>query len=149
MKPFTQYIKENKAVSAGFIIETPEGFLLTHPTGRPKTKGNWDIPKGHMETGEYPLETAIRELQEETGLEYNPDFKTTYLGEFDYTLSKNIILYHVIWPDTIDLKKLKCTSYFEQDGKQTPEANDFMLTDDLEFTFKSMQRCLRKAGIMK
>lgn len=147
MRPITQYIQDQKTVSAGFIIETPEGFLLTHPTSRPKTKGNWDIPKGHMETGEYPLETAIRELQEETGLEYNPDFQTEYLGEFNYTLSKNLILYHVIWPHNIDLKKLKCTSYFVQDKKQIPEADDFMITKDLEFAFRSLQKCFKKANI--
>lgn len=28
----------------------------------------WTFPKGHAETGEYPLETAKRELTEETGL---------------------------------------------------------------------------------
>lgn len=31
-------------------------------------KGHWSFPKGHPESGETPQETAIRELQEETGL---------------------------------------------------------------------------------
>ena len=30
--------------------------------------GSWSIPKGHMEAGETEVETAQRELQEETGL---------------------------------------------------------------------------------
>ncbi|HXQ63658.1 MAG TPA: NUDIX domain-containing protein [Steroidobacteraceae bacterium] len=29
---------------------------------------NWDLPKGHLEEGETPLEGAIREAREETGL---------------------------------------------------------------------------------
>jgi 8-oxo-dGTP pyrophosphatase MutT (NUDIX family) len=29
---------------------------------------NWDFPKGEVETGESPLETAIRETREETGI---------------------------------------------------------------------------------
>jgi 8-oxo-dGTP pyrophosphatase MutT (NUDIX family) len=31
--------------------------------------GHWAFPKGHAEPGELPLETALRELAEETGIE--------------------------------------------------------------------------------
>lgn len=31
--------------------------------------GHWGFPKGHAEAGETPLETALRELQEEVGIE--------------------------------------------------------------------------------
>lgn len=30
---------------------------------------DWDFPKGHIETGEIPLETALREAKEETGID--------------------------------------------------------------------------------
>lgn len=30
--------------------------------------GHWSFPKGHAEKGESPMETALRELREETGL---------------------------------------------------------------------------------
>lgn len=39
-----------------------EVFLIQH------THGHWSYPKGHVEAGENPLETAKRELFEETGL---------------------------------------------------------------------------------
>ena len=43
---------------------TPEPhYLLLH-----YESGHWDFPKGHIESGEDPEETAKRELQEETGI---------------------------------------------------------------------------------
>ena len=32
------------------------------------SKGRWTIPKGHIESGETPEETAVREVIEETGI---------------------------------------------------------------------------------
>lgn len=34
-----------------------------------KREGDWTFPKGHVEAGESAVETAVRELREETGLE--------------------------------------------------------------------------------
>lgn len=62
-----------KELSAGFIIfqKGSNKLLVSHPTGNPKDgKHSWDIPKGHVEKGEDPLEAALRELYEETGLEH-------------------------------------------------------------------------------
>ena len=43
---------------------------------------NWDFPKGSPDDGEQPIQTAIREFKEETGifqidLEWGPDSKET------------------------------------------------------------------------
>ncbi len=53
--------------SAGFVVFRKEGserlyLLLLHRDGR------WDFPKGNIEKGETPLEAAVRELEEETGI---------------------------------------------------------------------------------
>jgi predicted NUDIX family NTP pyrophosphohydrolase len=45
--------------------------LLVHPGGpfwAGKDAGSWSIPKGEIEEGEGPLQTAEREFEEETGL---------------------------------------------------------------------------------
>lgn len=44
--------------------------LLVHPGGpfyAKKDEGAWSIPKGEYETGEDPLQVALREFEEETG----------------------------------------------------------------------------------
>ncbi len=38
-------------------------FLLIH-----QQKGHWAFPKGHADPGETPMQTALRELAEETGI---------------------------------------------------------------------------------
>lgn len=55
-----------KILSAGVVIVRREGgvyrFLLL------RAYNYWDFPKGIVETGETPLETACREAEEETGI---------------------------------------------------------------------------------
>jgi 8-oxo-dGTP pyrophosphatase MutT (NUDIX family) len=50
--------------AAGVLLMTrePRQFLLLRHADR------WDVPKGHCEPGETPLECALRETEEETGL---------------------------------------------------------------------------------
>lgn len=55
-------------------------------------KNRWTIPKGHVEPGEDPKETAEREIQEETGLQ---DMKVlNWLGKvnFRYRRSHTLVL---------------------------------------------------------
>jgi 8-oxo-dGTP pyrophosphatase MutT (NUDIX family) len=53
-------------ISAGVIVVRRESsgwkFLVL------RAYRNWDFPKGEVEAGESPLETAVRETREETGI---------------------------------------------------------------------------------
>jgi 8-oxo-dGTP pyrophosphatase MutT (NUDIX family) len=56
--------RSNHYLSAGAVVvrDTPEGrrFLLL------RAFDHWDFPKGLVESGEEPLEAAVREVREET-----------------------------------------------------------------------------------
>ncbi|MQA90234.1 MAG: NUDIX domain-containing protein [Gemmatimonas sp.] len=63
-------------ISAGLLLfrRTSGGIdlFLAHPGGpfwKKKEEGAWTIPKGLVEVDEEPLETAIREFREETGID--------------------------------------------------------------------------------
>lgn len=69
--------------SCGFILfrEPEEGkryYLLLHYKA-----GHWDFPKGHIEEGESELETAMRELEEETSIR-NADVIGGFRHEYAY-----------------------------------------------------------------
>lgn len=62
-----------KEKSVGAVIfrrekEKIHYLLLHYPPSAKSTKDYWDFPKGHMENEEQEIETAKREIKEETGL---------------------------------------------------------------------------------
>lgn len=56
-------MKKEKSCGAIIINETGKILLIKH------NKGHWAFPKGHVEANETEIETALREIKEETNLE--------------------------------------------------------------------------------
>lgn len=55
-------------VGVGVILERPDGLVaLGHRVTAGETP-SWCLPGGHLEGGETPVEAALRELAEETGV---------------------------------------------------------------------------------
>lgn len=72
--------------SCGIVLFRRENgtpyFLLLHYPG-----GHWDLAKGHVEGQESEKETALRELEEETGIT-NVDFFHNYREAISYKYFK-------------------------------------------------------------
>lgn len=52
-------------------------LLINHVNG-----GHWSFPKGHMKGNETESETALREINEETGLKVNLDTRFRHLNTY-------------------------------------------------------------------
>ncbi len=75
--------------SCGIILFHSDEFLvIQHPTESNDVKGHWDFPKGHVEDNETELETATRELQEETGID-NFKLIDNFRHKITYNIHKN------------------------------------------------------------
>ncbi|HZT55445.1 MAG TPA: NUDIX hydrolase [Burkholderiaceae bacterium] len=111
-----------KRLSCGVVILNPDReLLLCHVTGQ----NHWDLPKGGIDPGETPLEAAIRETREESGLRLRAECLHD-LGRFAYTNKKNLHLFACLLP-RFDLKELRCESrYLDRfSGRQLPEMDGF------------------------
>ena len=111
------------------FAKSTKRFLLVHPTNSPfwERKGVpskiWGLPKGINEGHETYLETAVRELEEETGIKANSE-NMIDIGLFDYKSDKQ--LYVFIYPMTDEVKNLHCDSTFtDTDGIDKPEIDKY------------------------
>ena len=59
---------ERPLVGVGALVLRGDRILLIKRAA-PPSRGLWSIPGGHVELGESVLETAVRELKEEAGLD--------------------------------------------------------------------------------
>jgi 8-oxo-dGTP pyrophosphatase MutT (NUDIX family) len=76
----TFFSNYDQVEAAGGIVRRKDKYLFI------KRNGRWDIPKGKMERGENPRETAQREIEEECGIvgpEVGPLILVTY-HTYDY-----------------------------------------------------------------
>ena len=106
-----------KELSCGVIITDGDELLGCIPFGK---RNALDIPKGHCEIHENPIECAIRETKEETGIIVDRS-KLHEVGHFSYTESKDLEIFLLIIEELPDIKNLKCRSYFDFHGKPVPE----------------------------
>lgn len=90
------------AIGLRYKTEKSAGFLVFKKDDKIKylflqSKGKYDIPKGLQQSGEDDLKTALRELEEETGLKVKvvPLFKKTvkYFYKWEGVLIRKVVVY--------------------------------------------------------
>ena len=84
-------MKLKKEKSCGCIILKNKKVLLVYE----KNRNFWGFPKGHMENGETEIETALREVKEEVGLDVEIDKDRRYTLNYIIRdeIDKTTILY--------------------------------------------------------
>jgi 8-oxo-dGTP pyrophosphatase MutT (NUDIX family) len=87
--PYSRENLEGHITASGLVIKNNKVLLILHPYIK-----KWFQPGGHIDEGELPIEAAIREVYEETGLVCmsaieNPDPIDVDLHEIPAKSSKN------------------------------------------------------------
>ncbi|MEO7124906.1 MAG: NUDIX hydrolase [Nakamurella sp.] len=74
--------------AGGLVVRVEDGQALVALIGRARRGGKlrWSMPKGHVEQGETLEQTAVREIQEETGIVGNI---VAPLGSLSYTFNSD------------------------------------------------------------
>lgn len=69
-------MKQEKSCGCIVMNDKKQVLLIHH------NEGHWDYPKGHIEEGETEIETAIREVKEETNIDVIVDSKFRYTIQY-------------------------------------------------------------------
>lgn len=138
-----------KQISAGIIVKFNDfGILMVHPTRGKKSKGCWDISKGKIESGETPLDAALREFKEETNLDLADKYKDQLveIGKLPYKKDKDLYLFVLDLKDcdrtfvNVQLTNASCPSTFMLDDKELPENDDYLISPNLKWLFPRMEK---------
>lgn len=116
----------HRRLSCGVVLLTGSGeLLLCHVTGQ----RHWDLPKGGIHADETPLQAALRETVEETGLALAPA-DALDLGRHAYTAKKDLHLFAFL-SQRFDPALLRCDSFFIErlTGRPRPEMDGFAWFD--------------------
>ena len=113
--------------AGGVVVRVQHGDVMTLLVRGSRKPHDWVIPKGHIELGEAPAETAQREVKEEAGVEATPE---GYLGEFGFIREGGESV-HVGWY----LMRFKCSVPAQEDREilwcTFPAARQLMRFDDM------------------
>lgn len=133
--------------SAGAVVFRKERnkifyLLLHYPSSNRSARDYWDFPKGHIEKGEREIETAKREIQEETGLDdikFIEGFKEGIKYFFRFG-SKNVLKFVTFYLAETKTKEVKIS--FEHSGYEWfPYEEAFK-----RLSFKNAKDILEKAN---
>ena len=133
------YLEVN--AGGGLVTNSKGEFLLI------RRSGLWDLPKGHQEAGEAIEDTALREVEEETGL------KGLVLGKFirvtDHTYFRNEKwhLKHTWWYSMTCTCDCELTPQTEEDITEVRWVAKSEIKDFLQHTYPTIVEVFRSMGL--
>ena len=128
--------------AAGGLVSNRRGdFLLISRSGL------WDLPKGHQEAGEDIEVTALREVQEETGVDELQLRRLICITDHVYLRGGVWHLKHTWWYDMLYTNPVNLTPQREEDITKAAWVAKSSLPPFLKNTYPSIQEVFREARI--
>ena len=93
-------MKQEKSCGCVVLNEKNQVLLIHH------NAGHWDFPKGHVEEGETEVQTAIREVKEETNMDVEIVSDKKYIANYiiEHKQVEKEVVYFTAKPLSIELK---------------------------------------------
>jgi 8-oxo-dGTP pyrophosphatase MutT (NUDIX family) len=111
-------------------------------------RGSWDLPKGKIDKNETPEETAIREVQEETGL-INIKLERLIINTYHiYRLKEKLVLKKTYWYLMSNIGSEKLIPQIEEDIEKAEWLNTADIQPLFSNMFGSVRDVILKAGIL-
>lgn len=128
--------------AAGGLVSNRRGdYLLI------RRDGLWDLPKGHQEPGEDIKVTAIREVQEETGVEALQLRDLICITDHCYRRGGIWHLKHTWWYDMLYTDPVDLTPQTEEDISKAAWVAKSSLPPFLKNTYPSIAEVFREAKV--
>ena len=139
-KSFCSQFKEVNA--AGGLVSNRRGDVLLI-----SRNGMWDLPKGHQEEGEDIRTTALREVQEETGVGQLELGELICVTDHCYLRGGTWHLKHTWWYDMLYTDPTNLTPQREEDITKAAWVAKSSLPPFLKNTYPSIVEVFREARI--
>ena len=130
--------------AAGGIVKDPDNRILFI-----KRKGKWDLPKGKLEKGESTESGAIREVQEECGIEGVRTKKFLTTSYHTYQLDNQPILKRTSWYEMHYSGDPHLTPQLEEEITEADWFSQEQIHQITENTYASLLDVIRKARLLK
>jgi len=138
-----------KIISSGFVVQCMDGKFLLGRTSKKNDQYCWTIFKGGTMENESLIETAIRELKEESGIDIakddrlNKNISTNYIHNYSIK-DKNIYVFMLVDREgALDDFQFFCNSYYgTNNDPEIVEYRKFDLSEMHNYIFPSQRGLL-------
>ena len=145
----------SKVISAGFAVLSNDRKILLGKTDKYQKEANWTIFKGQQEEGESLIETAARELMEESNIDIVNDdrlnMNTSTSPIFSFGINDKVV--HVFLlvdkQSALNDTELKCNTYWSKDNPEITDYKWFTLEEAFKAVYPSQQVLIEKLKSIK